>query len=239
MKGFTQSFFNYVFSPYFQVIVASHTELRCPECRILVDIKIDDLPPNVLLMRILGGMKNTAMVETTITPLQMHRQQTTASAVGNLKISNLNLNGISSEHGAGGVNAYIRDQVKRAANAAAKNAETGGHRGTGSTAAAAATAVVVATEASTAHTNNAIITTAKPTSTTDDASSTQNAQRSTQQPSTHQAARQPLQALPSTVNSNNSQQQQQQLQQQSNNTTSPASIPHAKALYDFESKEPG
>lgn len=39
-------------------IVTTHKELRCPECRVLVDIKIDDLPPNVLLMRILEGMKN-------------------------------------------------------------------------------------------------------------------------------------------------------------------------------------
>lgn len=38
-----------------QNIVASHNELRCPECRVLIEIKIDDLPPNVLLMRILGG----------------------------------------------------------------------------------------------------------------------------------------------------------------------------------------
>lgn len=42
------------------MIVASHSELRCPECRILIEHKnIDDLPPNVLLMRILEGMKNT------------------------------------------------------------------------------------------------------------------------------------------------------------------------------------
>lgn len=40
----------------FQVIYASRQELRCPECRILVDTKIEDLPPNVLLMRILEGM---------------------------------------------------------------------------------------------------------------------------------------------------------------------------------------
>lgn len=39
-------------------IVERHKELRCPECRILVPIKIDELPPNVLLMRILEGMKN-------------------------------------------------------------------------------------------------------------------------------------------------------------------------------------
>ncbi|XP_051166365.1 E3 ubiquitin-protein ligase SH3RF3 isoform X1 [Leptopilina boulardi] len=39
-------------------IVSTHRELRCPECRVLVDAKIDDLPPNVLLMRILEGMRN-------------------------------------------------------------------------------------------------------------------------------------------------------------------------------------
>jgi len=43
-----------------QEIVDSHKELRCPECRVLVPCKVDDLPPNVLLMRILEGMKNAA-----------------------------------------------------------------------------------------------------------------------------------------------------------------------------------
>lgn len=40
-------------------IVSTHKELRCPECRILVDAQINELPPNVLLMRILEGMKNS------------------------------------------------------------------------------------------------------------------------------------------------------------------------------------
>jgi len=39
-------------------IITTHKELRCPECRVLVSIKLEDLPPNVLLMRILEGMKN-------------------------------------------------------------------------------------------------------------------------------------------------------------------------------------
>lgn len=39
-------------------IVSTHRELRCPECRVLVEVKVDDLPPNVLLMRILEGMRN-------------------------------------------------------------------------------------------------------------------------------------------------------------------------------------
>ncbi|CAG2067189.1 unnamed protein product [Timema podura] len=41
-------------------IVSTHKELRCPECRVLIDIKIEELPPNVLLMRILEGMRNAA-----------------------------------------------------------------------------------------------------------------------------------------------------------------------------------
>lgn len=44
--------------------MSSHSELRCPECRVLVDLKIDELPPNVLLMRILEGMKNVAHNQT-------------------------------------------------------------------------------------------------------------------------------------------------------------------------------
>lgn len=38
-----------------QDIVASQHKLRCPECRVLVNCRIDELPPNVLLMRILEG----------------------------------------------------------------------------------------------------------------------------------------------------------------------------------------
>lgn len=41
-------------------IMTTNKELRCPECRVLVDVKIDELPPNVLLMRILEGMRNAA-----------------------------------------------------------------------------------------------------------------------------------------------------------------------------------
>lgn len=47
-------------------IVQKHKELRCPECRILVQIKVEELPPNVLLMRILEGMRNAI-------PKKVHR----------------------------------------------------------------------------------------------------------------------------------------------------------------------
>ncbi|XP_042223013.1 E3 ubiquitin-protein ligase SH3RF3-like [Homarus americanus] len=36
----------------------SFQELRCPECRVLVEVPVDELPPNILLMRILESMKN-------------------------------------------------------------------------------------------------------------------------------------------------------------------------------------
>lgn len=39
-------------------IVHSHKELRCPECRILVEARVDDLPLNILLVRLLEGIKN-------------------------------------------------------------------------------------------------------------------------------------------------------------------------------------
>lgn len=39
-------------------IVLSHKELRCPECRVLVEVKVDDLPCNILLIRLLEGIKN-------------------------------------------------------------------------------------------------------------------------------------------------------------------------------------
>uniref|UniRef100_A0A672KHS5 RING-type domain-containing protein n=1 Tax=Sinocyclocheilus grahami TaxID=75366 RepID=A0A672KHS5_SINGR len=38
-------------------IVSSRHELRCPECRVLVDCAVDDLPANILLVRLLDGIK--------------------------------------------------------------------------------------------------------------------------------------------------------------------------------------
>lgn len=53
-------------------IVERHKELRCPECRVLVPSKVDELPPNVLLMRILEGMRNA-------TPKTQHRSVKTVA----------------------------------------------------------------------------------------------------------------------------------------------------------------
>uniref|UniRef100_A0A3B3QBY8 RING-type E3 ubiquitin transferase n=1 Tax=Paramormyrops kingsleyae TaxID=1676925 RepID=A0A3B3QBY8_9TELE len=38
-------------------IVSSRNELRCPECRILVDCGVEELPANILLVRLLDGIK--------------------------------------------------------------------------------------------------------------------------------------------------------------------------------------
>ncbi|CAK8684335.1 unnamed protein product [Clavelina lepadiformis] len=38
-------------------IVKSHKELRCPECRVLVRHRVEDLPSNILLIRLLDGIK--------------------------------------------------------------------------------------------------------------------------------------------------------------------------------------
>ncbi|XP_065592374.1 E3 ubiquitin-protein ligase SH3RF1 [Cyrtonyx montezumae] len=38
-------------------IVSSRNELRCPECRTLVDCSVDELPSNILLVRLLDGIK--------------------------------------------------------------------------------------------------------------------------------------------------------------------------------------
>ncbi|CAH4035025.1 unnamed protein product [Pieris brassicae] len=69
-----------------KVIVESHKELRCPECRVLVETKVEELPPNVLLMRILEGMKNSAprkvsvqRVRTTHTQGQVQTQPSSRS----------------------------------------------------------------------------------------------------------------------------------------------------------------
>ena len=48
-------------------IVSTKHELRCPECRSLVEIPIEDLPPNILLIRLLEGMKHAGRIAASIT----------------------------------------------------------------------------------------------------------------------------------------------------------------------------
>ena len=41
-----------------KAIVVSRTELRCPECRRLVTENVDELPGNIMLIRLLEGLKD-------------------------------------------------------------------------------------------------------------------------------------------------------------------------------------
>lgn len=43
-------------------IVSTQLELRCPECRTLVTTRVEDLPPNILLVRLLEGLKTQSHV---------------------------------------------------------------------------------------------------------------------------------------------------------------------------------
>ncbi|XP_047470548.1 E3 ubiquitin-protein ligase SH3RF3-like isoform X4 [Penaeus chinensis] len=42
-------------------IVQNLKELRCPECRVLVEVPVEELPPNILLMRILESMRSATL----------------------------------------------------------------------------------------------------------------------------------------------------------------------------------
>lgn len=44
-------------------IVISANELLCPECRIVVDKSVDELPTNILLIRLLEGIKSNSKKE--------------------------------------------------------------------------------------------------------------------------------------------------------------------------------
>ncbi|KAG5894443.1 hypothetical protein JTB14_014892 [Gonioctena quinquepunctata] len=74
-------------------IVQKHKELRCPECRVLVQIRVEDLPPNVLLMRILEGMKNAG----NSIPKRIHR--TTRSPNQTLVTPSLHTTPVHQSHG--------------------------------------------------------------------------------------------------------------------------------------------
>lgn len=43
-------------------IVRAKKELRCPECRLLIRCRIEDLPANLLLVRLLEGLKSSEKI---------------------------------------------------------------------------------------------------------------------------------------------------------------------------------
>lgn len=49
-------------------IVSTKGELRCPECRFLVEVRVEDLPSNILLIRLLEGIKTKSCTDRTRSP---------------------------------------------------------------------------------------------------------------------------------------------------------------------------
>ncbi|XP_076117620.1 E3 ubiquitin-protein ligase SH3RF3-like isoform X2 [Mytilus galloprovincialis] len=49
-------------------IVSTKGELRCPECRYLVEIRVEELPSNILLIRLLEGIKTKTCTERSRSP---------------------------------------------------------------------------------------------------------------------------------------------------------------------------
>ena len=70
-------------------ILTTHKELRCPECRVLVPVRIEELPPNVLLMRILEGMKNVPKNKPNDNQLSVQPQSQDTSYPANLPVASI------------------------------------------------------------------------------------------------------------------------------------------------------
>ena len=59
-------------------ILSTQQELRCPECRTLVTVRVEDLPPNILLVRLLEGLKTQGHVLSS-KPSSYHRRRDTSA----------------------------------------------------------------------------------------------------------------------------------------------------------------
>lgn len=201
-----------------QVIVLSHSELRCPECRVLVDIKIENLPPNVLLMRILEGMKNFTMI-----PSNGHTE-TEAITTMNHNHSLVNQSALNSND-VGITATSAREQMFRTMplnSDTTQRIELRTVVGASATVNANKNALNVTPSAAAAAATTAPVTSSYGTTNIKSNDDSQMAVRS-KQPSARQPSQNVLAA---------------NLIGHQNTGTGP-SMPHAKALYDFESKEPG
>ncbi|XP_053398496.1 E3 ubiquitin-protein ligase SH3RF1-like [Mercenaria mercenaria] len=68
-------------------IVSTKHELRCPECRFHVEMRVEDLPSNILLIRLLEGLKSQSRIASSQGP--GHRRETLGSP-GSSKADNTN-----------------------------------------------------------------------------------------------------------------------------------------------------
>lgn len=66
-------------------IVSTKGELRCPECRYLVEIPVEDLPSNILLIRLLEGIKTKSCTERSKSPGRYNDELSTASTTDKYK----------------------------------------------------------------------------------------------------------------------------------------------------------
>lgn len=66
-------------------IVSTKGELRCPECRYLVEIPVEDLPSNILLIRLLEGIKTKSCTERSRSPGRYSDELSTASTTEKYK----------------------------------------------------------------------------------------------------------------------------------------------------------
>ena len=66
-------------------IISSKDELRCPECRTLVTIPVENLPSNILLIRLLEGMKNMKGMPSPGSSYSPTRQQGAGTSAGAAK----------------------------------------------------------------------------------------------------------------------------------------------------------
>ncbi|CAI9734643.1 E3 ubiquitin-protein ligase SH3RF1-like isoform X1 [Octopus vulgaris] len=60
-------------------IVSTKKELRCPECRTLVSYRVEDLPSNILLIRLLEGLKNANQTASTSTGPALRSKSSSSS----------------------------------------------------------------------------------------------------------------------------------------------------------------
>ncbi|XP_068124408.1 E3 ubiquitin-protein ligase SH3RF3 isoform X2 [Hyperolius riggenbachi] len=82
-----------------QSIVSSRNELRCPECRILVECGVDDLPANILLVRLLDGIRQRPRSSPTGSPLASGHHSGSSSNNSNNHSSNCGSPGCSATGG--------------------------------------------------------------------------------------------------------------------------------------------
>ena len=77
-------------------IVSTKLELRCPECRTVVRTKIDDLPHNILLVRLLESMRTAANAASRQAVTDETEDGASSTALATYKVYSKNISKLSS-----------------------------------------------------------------------------------------------------------------------------------------------